>query len=116
MIFEIIDANGNVENTIVASQDFVEQNYPGRFREIPEPPPPRKTIITRYEFLKRFTAQERKAINAAAKRDADVEDFKLLLEAAQEINLTNEDTIAGVNQLEASGLLSPGRASEILNN
>jgi hypothetical protein len=33
MIYEILDDNGSVINTIVAELDFVEQVHPGRYRE-----------------------------------------------------------------------------------
>ena len=32
MRIEILDNKGNVENTIIAEIEFVEQNYPGRWR------------------------------------------------------------------------------------
>ena len=32
MRIEILDNNGNVKNTIIAEIEFVEQNYPGRWR------------------------------------------------------------------------------------
>jgi len=34
MEFEILDSDGHVVNTIVASQDFVDSTYPGRWRLI----------------------------------------------------------------------------------
>lgn len=117
MEYEILDDNGNVINTIIASEEFVEQNYPGHYRQIVRPVPtslPGPRVITKFAFLKRFTGDERKAINAAAKVDPDVEDFKMLLDAAQEVDLKHEDTIAGVNALEAGGLLAAGRAAVIL--
>ena len=39
MRYEILDNAGNVVNTIVADEAFVEQFYPGHYRELPEPPP-----------------------------------------------------------------------------
>lgn len=33
MEYEILDAEGNVVNTIIAELDFVEQVHPGRYRE-----------------------------------------------------------------------------------
>lgn len=115
MKYEILDAAGNVTNTIIATFEFVEQNYPGQYREIVDPPQPSAPpVLTKYEFLKRFTSEERKAINAAAKINADIEDFKMLLDAAQEVDCGNEDTVAGVNALETAGILSAGRAGEIL--
>lgn len=116
MKYEILDDAGNVTNTIVASPDFVEANYHGHYREVAEvvPTVANPAVITKFEFLKRFTSDERKAINFAAKTDLDVEDFKMLLDAAQEVNLEHQDTISGVNSLETAGLLSSGRANEIL--
>lgn len=116
MKYEILDDAGNVTNTIIATLEFVEQNYPGHYREVVEPPPPPvPPVLSKYEFLKRFTSVERKAINAAAKVNADIEDFKTLLDAAQEVDCGNEDTVAGVNALEAAGILAAGRAAQILN-
>ena len=45
MIYEILDANGNVENLIEASEAFVEALHPGRWRlaevqVVPTPPIP----------------------------------------------------------------------------
>ena len=45
MIYEILDANGNVENLIEASEAFVEALHPGRWRlaevqGVPTPPKP----------------------------------------------------------------------------
>jgi hypothetical protein len=40
-VYEILDNEGKVINTINASIDFVEENYPGHYREVgPEPTPP----------------------------------------------------------------------------
>lgn len=43
MNYEILDEEGNVINTIVADLDFMEEHYPGQFREREEvllPPRP----------------------------------------------------------------------------
>ena len=41
MIYEILNDAGEVINTIVADKVFVEENYPGHYREVgPEPTPP----------------------------------------------------------------------------
>ena len=37
MIYEIIDAQGNIENTIVADAEFMQANYPdGNYRLVPD--------------------------------------------------------------------------------
>ena len=112
---------GDVINTIMATGDeYMAAHYGDRWSRsvVPAPPPPApeapKSIFSKYEFLKRFTSAERKAINAAAKVNADIEDFKTLLDAAQEVDCGNQDTVAGVNALEAAGILAAGRAAEIL--
>ena len=41
MIYEILDAQGNVENTIVADEQLMMERYPeGNYREVIEPPTP----------------------------------------------------------------------------
>lgn len=70
--------------------------------------------LTSYAMLSRFTAAEIEAILAAADANALIrvwwEKFKL----ASSIDLNNADTIAGVTAFETAGLLTAGRAAEIL--
>ena len=41
MIYEILDAQGNVENTIVADEQFMLEHYPeGNYRQVPNTPEP----------------------------------------------------------------------------
>lgn len=58
MIYEILDAQGDVTNTIVADPEFMQANYPdGNYREVPEPPAPipeSTWIITRNALQNRF--------------------------------------------------------------
>jgi hypothetical protein len=57
MTYEILDADGNVINTIVADLAFMQANYPnGNYREVPEPVPvPVPTwVIPRNAFQNRF--------------------------------------------------------------
>jgi hypothetical protein len=71
--------------------------------------------MTRLEFLRRFTGAERVTLRTVAKQNPALEDYMALLDAAQDVNTGDPDTIAGVQFLEAAGLLAAGRAGEILN-
>ena len=75
--------------------------------------PPR--IITGYFFKNRMTPDERKAIRALAKVNADVEDFMDLANSAQYIDLDDLVTRASLAALEAAGCLGAGRALQILD-
>jgi hypothetical protein len=71
-------------------------------------------VITRLAFLNRFTADERIAIRAAAAQSPAIADYLAMLDAAQDVDLTDARTIGGANALEAAGLIGEGRAAEIL--
>ena len=130
MIYEILDAQGNVENTIVADVEFIQANYPNsnyRLVQPVEPPPASEDRrITKLAFRNRFTKAEKAGIEFAALDDptapieqrqqaaalrADLKDQ----EQATFIDLDDEDTRTGVLTLEAVGLIAAGRAVEILD-
>ena len=77
-----------------------------------------RRILTKLEFLRLMTQQERMQIRGFSKGNSQtapvIEDFMFLLEIAQEINLNDQELIAGLQQLEAGGLLGAGRAAIIL--
>lgn len=81
--------------------------------------------LTRLEFRQRFTEAEKIAIELAsldnsaapmAQRQmaAALRVYLADLAAANFVDLTRPDTIAGVQRLEQFGILAPGRAAEIL--
>lgn len=73
------------------------------------------TQMDPFTWLKtRFTAQERAAIRAAALTSGAVADLCAMTDRADMIHFDDPLTIAGVAQLEAAGLLAPGRGAEIL--
>lgn len=98
----------NIHELIYANGDAV--GYTGSMRT----EKPAATKITKLAFKQRMTKNERIAVREAAKTNAEVFDFQDLLDSATYVDLDRQDTIDGVNQLEASGLLADGRASEIL--
>ena len=130
MIYEILDPQGNVENTIVADAEFMQANYPKGSYRLVQPvdaaPAPEDRRITKLAFRNRFTKAEKAGIEFAALDDptapiaqrqqaaalrADLKDQ----EQATFIDLDDEDTRTGVLTLEAVGLIASGRAVEILD-
>lgn len=75
---------------------------------------PRDRNLTKRQYLGLFTGEERVSIRAAAKASLLIEDYLALLNVSDFISLDDPDTISWVQALEAAGLLSPGRAAEIL--
>jgi len=77
-------------------------------------PTPVEKIYTAYQFLLRFTAEERAAGRAAAVNDPIIADFQELAVAAHEISNTNPGTISGMNYLVSVGIITEQRKQEIL--
>jgi len=87
--------------------EFIEGDYPV--------PPTQPTPLTHKQFMDRFTDTELAAIMTAAKSSIELELWFKRFEMAQDILLTDPQTIAGVNALETAGLIATGRATEILH-
>lgn len=126
---EILDSTGAVTNTIVASEDFAQQHYPGRWRSAehqPEPPAPaQSTRLTVLQFRQRFTLQEKAAIELAAidtpaaaleqrQQSAALRAVLADQAAAEFIDLGDASTIDGVQLLVQAGLLTEPRGAEVL--
>lgn len=85
------------------------------FNLITKPIPPAPlVVITKTEFMNRFTTTELATILTASKTNAGLEVYVKKLDEADSVTINGPDTIAGVNALEAAGILSAGRAVEIL--
>lgn len=76
-------------------------------------------IITRLAFLSRFTDAEAIAIDLASiggtVEAATLRRAQAKINAAEEIQLDNAETRAGVQALETAGLIAAGRAAAILD-
>ena len=135
--------SGRVESIVVADAEFVatiaEQwdavtpapegcaigwAWDGEAFTPPAPPPapeptPSPKHITRLAFLNRFTDAEAISIDLASigatEQAAGLRRFMNKVNAATFIDLARSDTRAGVQALEAGGLLAAGRAAEILD-
>ncbi len=84
----------------------------------PEQTQPSPKKITQLAFISRFTDAEAIALDLASigstVEAASIRRYMQKVDAATFIDLEREDTITGVNQLEAVGLIGAGRANVIL--
>lgn len=111
-----ITLNGVVVGSGYASEDDFNGGFPEGFEwaDPPTPTPVVKRTLTRLEYMDRFTDAELAGIYTAAKSVVQVEVWLEKFKLAEFIDLTDQRTIAGVQSLEAAGLLAAGRAAEIL--
>lgn len=71
-------------------------------------------ILTKLDYMNRFTDTELATIYTVAKTNVAVEIWLEKFKLSTEINLDDQRTIYGVLALEQFGLIGVGRASEIL--
>ena len=116
IVYERDTGNVVYAYTADAACDFPEYPFAQYSHVVkkPEPVIPPQRTITKLEYLRRFTTEERVAIRAAAASNPVLDDYLRLMELAQEINLDDPDTVAAVGMLEQAGLLATGRAAEVL--
>jgi hypothetical protein len=74
-----------------------------------------KRIISRKDFLKKFTPQEYAGIKGATQQNAVVDYYWQLFMVAENIDLADLDVLGGLSALEQLGLLASGRAMEIVS-
>ena len=87
----------------------------GFFPFTPEPPPPAPVDqMDKIDFLRLFTNAELAGLLQAAKVSGAVEVYQYKLAQAEIVRLSDPDIQSGIPALEASGLLGPGRAAQIL--
>lgn len=125
-VIEITQGSAVVD-TILATPEFAQQHYPGRWRLAEQQPPPpqdQHRHITPLAFRRRFTGAERAAIEWAAVDRADAGQQERMQaaqlrsnlkdqELASFIDLDDPDVAAGVQLLETVGLIAAGRALQI---
>lgn len=78
------------------------------------PAVPASKVLTKLQFMNRFTNEELVGIYTAAKASVAVEIWLEKFKLSTEVDLSNSDTIAGIQALEAAGLIQSGRAAVIL--
>ena len=109
----ILSDSGEIATHIAAQQGATARLLGENEVPIYASPPsaPREITLTQLAFLRRFTAQERIAIRSSS--DPVIIDFLHLVNLAQDVNLDDLDTVAGLAYLEAQQLIAQGRAAEI---
>tara|TARA_R110002049_G_scaffold190570_2_gene359265 strand:+ start:32386 stop:33021 length:636 start_codon:yes stop_codon:yes gene_type:complete len=78
---------------------------------------PANAILTRLQFMRRFTDAERATIRAArdSGQSQDLLDFWELLQLASHVNINDADIQTGVQMLEQAGLIDEGRAAAVVS-
>lgn len=119
-IYRVIRKSDGEEVTRYAAADVVVGDWPlDQFDHVEyvedAAVPPAPKILTKREFIKRFTVDEYATIKAAAQQNVMLDYYWQQFMLVEEINLGDPDTIAGVTMLEQVGLIAQGRAQEILN-
>lgn len=115
MIYKILNENGDVQNIIIATEEFMEENYQGHYLLVgPEPIPEIPPVITKVAFRFRFTDAEYAGIITAAKTDAEVQVWYDTFNMLSTVDLDNQRTKDGVANLVSKNLLTQARADEIL--
>lgn len=71
-------------------------------------------MITRLDFMSRFTDVELVTIYSAAKSSVQIEVWLEKVKMATDISLTDPRTVSGIFALEQIGMIGPGRAKEVL--
>lgn len=77
-------------------------------------PEQRTSVISKLEYMDRFTDAELAGIYAAAKVYPQVEVWLEKFKLAENVNTQDPRVLAGLQALEGAGLLTVGRAAEIV--
>jgi hypothetical protein len=113
-----LQTGGKIDQQNMIEVDSDPAQYIGMVYEngefIPGPAPAPVVVITRLDFITRFTDAELEAIYTAAKQSVAIEIYLDKIKAADDVTVTDPRTVAGVESLAAAGLIDAGRVSEIL--
>ena len=103
--YQAVDENYIIEENRVIKLYILRNKTPEELRK----------TWTAYEFLTRFTQQERATLRSAATNDPLVADFSQLLGAAQEVISDDPVTIQAMDYLVYAGYITNERRSEIMD-
>jgi len=113
-----LQTGGQIDRADMIEVDSDPAQYLGMVYEngefSPGPGPEPRTVLTRLEFISRFSDAELAAIYTAAKKEIALEIYLDKLRAAQDVTITDARTVAGIEALAAAGLIESGRVAAIL--
>ena len=127
IVIGVTHAAGLIEDVHMVPIESLDASLMGKrwnpqaqaFEPGPPPPVPTERNVSRKAFLSRFTDAEAIDIDLASigatREAATVRRYLSKVNAAQRIDLADDETRTGVHALEAAGLLQPGRALVILD-
>jgi hypothetical protein len=120
-VYRVVRKSDGEEVNRYAAMQVVEGDWPFaeydhvEVNETVEAPAVTPKIVTKGGFIKRFSVEEYATIKAAAQQNAMLDYYWQQFMLAENIDLSDPDTVAGVTMLEQAGLIAQGRAQEILN-
>ena len=103
--YQAVDENYIIEENRVLKLYVLRNKTPEEMRK----------VWTAYEFLTRFTQQERATLRSASATDPLVADFSQLLGAAQEVISDDPVTIQAMDYLVYAGYITNDRRSVIMD-
>ena len=114
--YKLYDQDNQHVNTIIIN-DLSDWPLPSGHRlelveELPKDASANK-MISKLDFLLRFTMQER--VNIRSSTDPMAQDFMNILDLSQQIDLEDANIVVAINYLETNGILEEGRAQQILS-
>ena len=77
-------------------------------------PAPVITSISAKDFKARFTSAEIRSIVVSALTDDDLHRYVVIVDSSNDIDLTDQETVGGVDHLVSLGLLTQARADSVL--
>lgn len=110
-VYPEINENQAIDIDYIIQSDKVIRLYIVRNKT----PDELRKVWTAYEFLTRFTQQERSALRTASQTDDLVADFSQLLTAAQEVISDDPVTVQAMDYLVYAGYITNDRKNQILD-
>lgn len=110
-VYPQINENQAIDIDYIIQSDKVIRLYIVRNKT----PDELRKVWTAYEFLTRFTQQERSALRTASQTDDLVADFSQLLTAAQEVISDDPVTVQAMDYLVYAGYITNERKNQILD-